>query len=68
MKNDSHTGPSANGINGNCNRPLAPRGAEQALGAGVLLRIDRGERHELRNTGSGPLRTLSLYVPPLTAG
>ncbi|HEU0302163.1 MAG TPA: cupin domain-containing protein [Longimicrobium sp.] len=42
-------------------------GEEQALRPGVLLRIDRGERHELRNTGSGPLQALSLYVPPLAA-
>lgn len=40
-------------------------GGEQALRPGVLLRVDRGEMHEIRNTGSEPLQTLSLYVPPL---
>lgn len=33
------------------------------LRAGVLLLIERGESHEIRNTGE-PLRTLALYVPP----
>lgn len=42
-------------------------GEEQPLAPGVLLRIDRGEAHEIRNTGTGPLRTLSLYVPPLSS-
>ena len=42
-------------------------GAEQELAPGVLLRIDRTERHEIRNTGPEPLQTLSFYVPPLTA-
>ncbi|HEU4556738.1 MAG TPA: cupin domain-containing protein [Longimicrobium sp.] len=40
-------------------------GAEHALTPGTLLRIDRGEAHELRNTGSEPLHTLSFYIPPL---
>lgn len=30
----------------------------------VLLLIERGERHEIRNTGHGLLRTLNFYVPP----
>lgn len=34
------------------------------LAAKDLLLIGRDERHEIRNTGKGPLRTLSLYVPP----
>lgn len=42
-------------------------GEEHALGPGVLLRVDRGETHEIRNTRSEPLQTLSLYVPPLAA-
>lgn len=29
-----------------------------------LLLIERGEWHEIRNTGETPLRTLNLYVPP----
>ena len=42
-------------------------GIEHALTPGTLLRIDRGEAHEIRNTGSEPLHTLSFYVPPLRA-
>jgi mannose-6-phosphate isomerase-like protein (cupin superfamily) len=34
------------------------------LRAGTLLFIERGDRHEIRNTGKGPLRTLNVYVPP----
>ena len=26
--------------------------------------IQRGDTHEIRNTGKEPLRTLNLYVPP----
>jgi mannose-6-phosphate isomerase-like protein (cupin superfamily) len=29
-----------------------------------LLLIEHGERHEIRNTGRVPLRTLNLYSPP----
>jgi oxalate decarboxylase/phosphoglucose isomerase-like protein (cupin superfamily) len=29
-----------------------------------LLLIERGDRHEIRNTGRGLLRTLNWYVPP----
>ena len=31
---------------------------------GVLLLIERGDRHEIRNDGSERLVTLNLYVPP----
>ena len=34
------------------------------LKAGVLLLIKRRERHEIRNTGRTPLRTLNFYRPP----
>lgn len=34
------------------------------LKAGRLLLIERGERHEIRNTGRTPLRTLNFYSPP----
>ena len=34
------------------------------LAAGDLLLIERGETHEIRNTGREPLRTLNFYVPP----
>jgi mannose-6-phosphate isomerase-like protein (cupin superfamily) len=36
----------------------------RVLGAGTLLLIERGETHEVRNTGTTPLRTLNIYVPP----
>ena len=26
--------------------------------------IERGEEHEIRNTGRGNLKTLNFYVPP----
>jgi mannose-6-phosphate isomerase-like protein (cupin superfamily) len=39
-------------------------GKTVALAARDILLIARGERHEIRNTGKSPLRTLSLYVPP----
>ncbi len=35
-----------------------------ALGRGKLLLIERGDQHEIRNTGRGLLRTLNVYVPP----
>ena|SRR5437762_1639084 len=34
------------------------------LKAGTLLLIARGDTHEIKNTGTGPLRTLNVYVPP----
>jgi mannose-6-phosphate isomerase-like protein (cupin superfamily) len=34
------------------------------LRANTLLLIERGDRHEIRNTGSKPLITLNYYVPP----
>ena len=39
-------------------------GKAYALRAGSLILIERGDRHEIRNTGRGPLRTLNVYVPP----
>lgn len=39
-------------------------GRRHALRAGTLVLIERGDRHEIRNTGRGPLRTLNVYVPP----
>ncbi len=29
-----------------------------------LVLIQRGDRHEIRNTGSRPLKTLNFYLPP----
>src|SRR5687768_3857635 len=47
------------------------RGADQWLyvlsGSGeaiVLLVIERKEKHQIRNSGRGLLRTLNFYVPP----
>jgi len=34
------------------------------LSAGTLLLIERGERHEIRNTGRTLLKTMNVYHPP----
>ncbi|HXW06938.1 MAG TPA: cupin domain-containing protein [Vicinamibacterales bacterium] len=39
-------------------------GRRVKLGPGTLILIERGDRHEIRNTGRAPLRTLNVYVPP----
>jgi mannose-6-phosphate isomerase-like protein (cupin superfamily) len=39
-------------------------GRTYRLKAGALLLIERGESHEIRNTGSRPMKTLNFYVPP----
>lgn len=39
-------------------------GRRASLKAGTLLVIERGERHEVRNTGRGLLKTLNFYYPP----
>jgi mannose-6-phosphate isomerase-like protein (cupin superfamily) len=39
-------------------------GKRYALGPGSLFLIERGDKHEIRNTGRAPLRTLNFYVPP----
>ena len=38
-----------------------------ALSPGTLLVIEKGERHEVRNTGRTLLRTLNFYYPPAFA-
>ena len=38
------------------------------LKAGTLLVIERRERHEVRNTGRGLLKTLNFYYPPAFDG
>jgi mannose-6-phosphate isomerase-like protein (cupin superfamily) len=44
-------------------------GKRVPLRRGTLLLIHRGDRHEIRNTGKTPMKTLSIYVPPAyTAG
>ena len=39
-------------------------GVEQELTAGSLLVVEKGEKHEVRNTGGAPLKTLNCYSPP----
>lgn len=39
-------------------------GRHYRLKARVLLLIERGDRHEIRNDGTAPLVTLNFYVPP----
>src|SRR5438105_731121 len=39
-------------------------GKKHALKKWSLLLIERGDTHEIRNTGRTPLRTLNFYVPP----
>ena len=40
------------------------RGKRHALRPGTLLLIEAGDTHEIRASGSAPLRTLNVYVPP----
>src|SRR5688572_9349542 len=39
-------------------------GQRVKLQANTVLLIERGETHEIRNTGTTPLKTVSFYVPP----
>ena len=39
-------------------------GRRRALKPGVLVLIENGERHEIRNTGRALLKTLVFYAPP----
>jgi len=34
------------------------------LSRGSLLLIERGDTHEIRNTGRAAMKTLNIYVPP----
>ena len=43
-------------------------GRRVPLKAGTLLVIERRERHEVRNTGRGLLKTLNFYYPPAFDG
>jgi mannose-6-phosphate isomerase-like protein (cupin superfamily) len=38
-------------------------GRRAPLRVGSLILIERSDRHEIRNTGRTPLRTLNIYVP-----
>ena len=42
-------------------------GRKYPMSAGTLLLIERGDKHEIRNTGRTLLRTLNFYVPPAYA-
>jgi quercetin dioxygenase-like cupin family protein len=39
-------------------------GRRHRLHAGSLIFIERREKHQVKNTGRGLLRTLNFYVPP----
>jgi mannose-6-phosphate isomerase-like protein (cupin superfamily) len=39
-------------------------GRRVTLREGTVVLIERGDTHEIRNTGRGLLKTLNLYVPP----
>jgi mannose-6-phosphate isomerase-like protein (cupin superfamily) len=39
-------------------------GHRYRLRAGTLLLIERGDTHQIKNTGRGKLTTLNFYVPP----
>jgi mannose-6-phosphate isomerase-like protein (cupin superfamily) len=43
-------------------------GERVELREGTLELIRRGDTHGIRNTGSGPLKTLNVYVPPAYTG
>jgi len=40
------------------------KGQRYPLKPGVLLLIEHGDQHEIRNTGRGLLKTLNFYSPP----
>jgi len=39
-------------------------GRKLPLKAGALVLIEAGDTHEIRNTGRGLLKTVSVYIPP----
>lgn len=43
-------------------------GKRLRLRSRTLLLIERGDPHELKNTGRSPLRTINIYVPPAYNG
>jgi mannose-6-phosphate isomerase-like protein (cupin superfamily) len=40
------------------------KGQEIELHEGSLVLIEAGEQHEIKNTGSQPLKTVNFYSPP----
>jgi mannose-6-phosphate isomerase-like protein (cupin superfamily) len=68
---------SAEGGSGNCHRGAdqwlyvlsgtgiaTVNGERYQLEEGALMLVERGDEHEIRNTGQDALRTLNFYVPP----
>ena len=53
-------------VSGNGSATVA--GQRVPLKQGTLLLIERGQTHEIRNTGRTPLKTVSVYVPPAYTG
>ena len=43
-------------------------GHKLPLKAGTLMLIEAGDTHEIRNTGRGLLKTVSIYLPPAYDG
>ena len=39
-------------------------GRSVPLSAGSLVLVERGDTHEIRNTGRGQLKAINFYVPP----
>lgn len=39
-------------------------GKKLPLRAGVVMLLEHGDRHEIRNTGRSVLKTLNIYAPP----
>jgi mannose-6-phosphate isomerase-like protein (cupin superfamily) len=39
-------------------------GKRHALRDGSIVLIEKGDRHEIRNTGRTTLKTVNIYVPP----
>lgn len=39
-------------------------GSKLALKVGTILLVEAGDTHEIRNTGRGLLKTISIYLPP----
>jgi mannose-6-phosphate isomerase-like protein (cupin superfamily) len=40
------------------------KGTAVTLSPGTMLLIEKGEPHEIRNTGDVPLKTVNIYIPP----
>jgi mannose-6-phosphate isomerase-like protein (cupin superfamily) len=54
-------------ISGNGTATIIPIGGRRRtikLKTGTLVAIEKGERHQIRNAGRKPLRTINFYSPP----